>query len=137
MSLLRGRRYNRAKQTHGGEREASGQNAHMLRTAEQLAEQHGVDEKTIRRDGKFAEACERFGIAYDTALQASRVSSAFESCIRIQDLTFAHHHARDTARVAEAFSSEDRSSLLDWTHHRVVANHPQAKSSTSTTSHFS
>ena len=50
--------------------------------------------------GKLAEACELFGIAYDTAKQAARVSSAYERCNRI-------HH-------------------LDWTHHNVVANHPQA-----------
>jgi site-specific DNA-methyltransferase (adenine-specific)/site-specific DNA-methyltransferase (cytosine-N4-specific) len=51
--------------------------------------------------GKLAEACERFGIAYDTALQASRVSAAFpKSCMRIQDLTFNHH--------------------------QLVANHPQS-----------
>jgi N6-adenosine-specific RNA methylase IME4 len=51
--------------------------------------------------GKLAEACERFGIAYDTAAQAVRVAAAFpESCMRIQDLTFNHH--------------------------QLVANHPQA-----------
>ena len=51
--------------------------------------------------GRLAEACERFGIAYDTAAQATRVSAAFpESCMRIQDLTFNHH--------------------------QIVANHPQA-----------
>jgi ParB family chromosome partitioning protein len=61
MSLLRGRRYNRTKKTHGGERQASGQNVH-LKTAESLAAEHGVDEKTIRRDGKFAEAVEALGI---------------------------------------------------------------------------
>jgi len=50
--------------------------------------------------GKLDQACDRFGIAYDTALQASRVSAAFESCVRTQDLSFEHH--------------------------RIVANHPQA-----------
>jgi site-specific DNA-methyltransferase (adenine-specific)/site-specific DNA-methyltransferase (cytosine-N4-specific) len=50
--------------------------------------------------GKLAEACERFGISYDHAAQAVRVSSAFESC--------------------------DRSQLLTWTHHFAVANHDQA-----------
>lgn len=50
--------------------------------------------------GRLAEACERFGIAYDTAAQATRVAAAFESCVRTQDLTFEHH--------------------------RIVANHPQA-----------
>jgi len=50
--------------------------------------------------GKLAEACERFGISYDHAAQAVRVASAFESC--------------------------DRSQHLTWTHHHVIANHPQA-----------
>jgi hypothetical protein len=61
MSLLRGRRYNRTKKSHGGEREASGQNVH-LKTAESLAVEHGVNEKTIRRDGEFAAAVETLGI---------------------------------------------------------------------------
>lgn len=50
--------------------------------------------------GKLAEACERFGIAYDTAAQATRVAAAFESCTRVQDLS--------------------------WKHHQEIANHPQA-----------
>lgn len=61
VSLLRGRRYNRTKQGHGGERGASGQNVH-LKTAESIAAEHGVNEKTIRRDGEFAEAVETLGI---------------------------------------------------------------------------
>jgi phage N-6-adenine-methyltransferase len=62
MSLLRGRRYNRTKKQ--GERTdiTSGQNVQKLTTAESLAAEHGVDEKTIRRDGKFAEAVETLGI---------------------------------------------------------------------------
>jgi N6-adenosine-specific RNA methylase IME4 len=51
--------------------------------------------------GKLDQACERFGIAYSTAAQATRVATAFpESCNRLQH--------------------------LDWTHHYVVANHEQA-----------
>lgn len=57
MSLLRGRRYNRTKKTHGGQRESSPQNDD-LKTAERLAQQHGVSKATIERDGKFAEAVE-------------------------------------------------------------------------------
>jgi 16S rRNA G966 N2-methylase RsmD len=41
--------------------------------------------------GRLAEACERFGIAYDTAAQAVRVAAAFESCSRLQHLSFNHH----------------------------------------------
>lgn len=62
MSLLRGRRYNRAKKDVGRP-EGNADNLSTLRTAEKLAEQHGVDEKTIRRDGKFAEAVEVLGMA--------------------------------------------------------------------------
>lgn len=50
--------------------------------------------------GKLDQACERFGIAYDTAKQATRVAAAFERCSRL-------HH-------------------LDFGHHQTVANHPQA-----------
>ena len=57
MSLIRGRRYNRLKKTKaeagsiGGA--STGQSDQCL-TSERLAEEHGVSEKTIRRDGKFA-----------------------------------------------------------------------------------
>ncbi len=63
MRLLRGRRYNRAKKAHGGtganQYVQSGQNDHSAKTAERLASEHGVTERTIRRDGKFAEEVER------------------------------------------------------------------------------
>ena len=66
LSLIRGRRYNRAKRKQGGtganQYEQTGQNVQSAMTAEVLADQHGVDEKTIRRDGKFAEAVEALGI---------------------------------------------------------------------------
>lgn len=64
MSLLRGRRYNRIKPKQGGtganQHEQSGQNVQSARSA--LAAEHGVNEKTIRRDGEFAEAVETLGI---------------------------------------------------------------------------
>jgi phage N-6-adenine-methyltransferase len=59
MSLLRGRRYNRTKKP-GRPSEKPGQNVRV--SAEVLAAEHSVDEKTIRRDGKFAEAVETLGI---------------------------------------------------------------------------
>ncbi len=55
-SLLRGRRYNRTKKQHGGERESSAQNEHLPKTAEALATRHGVSRETIKRDGQFAAA---------------------------------------------------------------------------------
>lgn len=54
-SYLRGKRYQAEKQSQGGDR-ASGQNVHLPKTAEKLAEEYDVDEKTIRRDEAFAEA---------------------------------------------------------------------------------
>ena len=59
MSLLRGRRYNRLKRQDGGhgDQKSVGQNVRP-KAAESLAQQHGVDERTIRRDGQFAQAVE-------------------------------------------------------------------------------
>lgn len=74
MSLLRGRRYNRTKKAEHdggkGKTRSGGQNVHQSTTAESLAAQHGVDEKTIRRDGKFAEAVEVLGLQSEIAAGA-------------------------------------------------------------------
>lgn len=51
-SLLRGRRYNRSKQTGFRQNDGNAQ------TAERLAVQHGVSSRTIERDGSFADAVE-------------------------------------------------------------------------------
>jgi N6-adenosine-specific RNA methylase IME4 len=53
FSYFIGRKYERIKRSHGGAREASGQNDH-LKTATAVAEQHGVSEKTVRRAGDYA-----------------------------------------------------------------------------------
>ena len=59
IKVYRGERYNAEKASHGGwdrvER-PSGQNVHLEKTAERIAQEFGVDEKTIRRNGKLAEA---------------------------------------------------------------------------------
>lgn len=65
MSILRGRRYNRTKGSHGGKREASAQFAHLTKTSETLAEEYNVNQATIRRDGQFAAAVETLGIEQD------------------------------------------------------------------------
>ena len=59
MSLLRGRRYNRRKTAHGGSRNSRGQNVPLKKTSEKLAEEHGVTDRTIKRDGQFASAVDR------------------------------------------------------------------------------
>jgi hypothetical protein len=58
MSLLRGRRYNRLKKTYSeaGSMKGALDKMSEASTAQTLADQHGVTEKTIRRDGQFAEA---------------------------------------------------------------------------------
>ena len=43
--------------------------------------------------GKLAEACERFGIAYQTAANGVRVCKAFESSRRREELTFGHYES--------------------------------------------
>jgi hypothetical protein len=63
MSLLRGRRYNRTKKANDGSRgNQHTQPTDKMSTAEALASEHGVNEKTIRRDGEYAQAVETLGI---------------------------------------------------------------------------
>lgn len=59
------------------------------------------DRKGYVERGKHAEACERFGIAYQSAKDAAWVAATFPE-------------------------RSDRSDLLEWTHHRVAAGHDQA-----------
>ena len=61
FKLVLGRRYNRSKKTHGGDRKSSDQNDHLIhheKTAEKLAKEHGVSAPTVRRAGKLAEEIE-------------------------------------------------------------------------------
>lgn len=53
-----GRRYNRAKKAHGGDRksEESRDQFEPLKTAEKLATEHGVSPATVKRAGQYAEA---------------------------------------------------------------------------------
>lgn len=53
FSYFRGTKYNRLKDSHGGKREASGQNVY-LKSMDKLAEEFKVSNKTIQRDEKFA-----------------------------------------------------------------------------------
>lgn len=52
--LALGRRYNRTKKAHGGDRKSKAQ-SEPLNTAEAIAEEHGVSRETVKRAGKFAE----------------------------------------------------------------------------------
>ena len=59
FTLLLGRRYNRAKKSHGGARGASPQSGDLKRTAQRIADEHGVSKNTVERAGKFAESVEK------------------------------------------------------------------------------
>ena len=65
-SYLRGLRYKREKQPHGGDRKSSDQNEH-LKTAGRLAAEYNVGQSTIRRDGEYAEAIDRIAQVSPTA----------------------------------------------------------------------
>ena len=81
MSLVRGRRYNRLKLQHGGDRRANGSSGHFghLKTGRQLSEELGVPERTIRRDGAFAGAVDRLGIERDVA--AGKLAATREAVV--------------------------------------------------------
>ena len=76
VALIRGRIYNRSKKAHGGQKPGGkGQSDPSLSTAETLAPKLGVSEKTLKRDGAFAEAVEKLDLAADVAagkVEASR-----------------------------------------------------------------
>ena len=79
--LLLGRRYNRAKKSVGGDgtnqhTEERGQIDHKARTAEKLAKEHGVTEKTVRRAGRFQAAASTLGIEKEIASGKVKASAA-------------------------------------------------------------
>jgi len=79
--LLLGRRYNRAKKSEHdggkGKERSGGQNVHHSeKTAEKLAKEHGVDEKTVRRAGQFQAAAEKLGIEKEIAAGKVKATEA-------------------------------------------------------------
>jgi hypothetical protein len=72
-SLLRGRRYNRAKKTVGKPAGIKLAQSEPISTADKLAAQHGVSRETIKRDGQFASAVEKLSaVKPDIAAAVSR-----------------------------------------------------------------
>ena len=67
--LLLGRRYNRAKKAEGGRADRTFGEGKLStpKTAEKLAREHGVDEKTVRRAGQYQAAAEKLGIEKEIA----------------------------------------------------------------------
>ena len=70
-ALLQGKLYNFHKKKVGapsGNENASnqsGKSCHIVKTSQQIAAQTGTSEKTVRNNGKFAEAVELLGIESD------------------------------------------------------------------------
>jgi len=81
MSLTRGRRYNRAKGQHGGDRRGGVSRAQgdPLKTADRLAREHGVSPPTIKRDGQYAEAVDRLGIQQKVA--SGQVTASWQDVV--------------------------------------------------------
>ena len=73
-SILRGRRYNRTKKANDGSRgnqyTMAKEEVAVAKTAETIAQQHGVSERTIRSDGKKAEAIEKLKATNPEAAKA-------------------------------------------------------------------
>ncbi len=74
--LLLGRRYNRAKKAAHRPDNVEKVTALPERTAERLAKDHGVSEKTVRNAGKFQEAAAKLGIEKDIAAGKVKATEA-------------------------------------------------------------
>jgi hypothetical protein len=78
MSYFRGAEYTLLKEPRGGKREsmAKGQTDPLPSTAAKLAAKYGVSEKTIKRDGRFAEAIDQIVAEYgDPEIQRKLLSA--------------------------------------------------------------
>ena len=61
ISYFRGKLHEKTKQRHGGDRKSNGHNVQLISTAQAIAQEYGVDEKTIRRDADYAKAIDTIG----------------------------------------------------------------------------
>jgi hypothetical protein len=80
-SLLRGRRYNRAKKPKGGDLKPVPQTVGVI-TAETLALQHGVCQANIERDGEFTTTVEKVS-AVDPKTEAKVVHGKAPSKVAV------------------------------------------------------
>lgn len=78
--------------------------------------------------GKLDAAVKKFGISYNTAAQAARVSRAFQSCLRRQDLGW--HHHKEVANHPNApellqWASQEKATVKQLREHKREASEPQ------------
>lgn len=97
-TMLRGRRYNRIKKSHGGARISSAQNE-PLKTAEKLAEQYGVSRETIKRDGQFAAAVDKAKAVVPDIEQAIMTGKAPPKKDVIKAAQMLEDHPKEAAAV--------------------------------------
>jgi pyruvate/2-oxoglutarate dehydrogenase complex dihydrolipoamide acyltransferase (E2) component len=116
--LLLGRRYNRAKKADNSRpgndnasKERGGQNVHREKTAEKLAREHGVDEKTVRRAGQFQAAAEKLGIEGDIAAGKVKASEA------------------DVVKAAKTLPAKPTREQVEEAREEVVADRPRRRAS--------
>lgn len=111
--LLLGRRYNRMKKAQGapqGNKNAtkqSSQNGNFVKTAERIAQEHGVNQATVRRAAKFAEEVEKTPELSEYARAVGRGQSTISEYV-------------SAARVLENLSV-DRHLLLDKYKHLAAS----------------
>lgn len=103
-SYLRGRQYRARRQGHGGARNSSPQNADLKRTAERLADEHGVHRATIERDASFSEAVDR--LADVCGMEVRRSILGPDNFLTKQAVhRLAQCATTDPGRVQDAFQS--------------------------------
>lgn len=111
--LLLGRRYNRAKKAEGGRSDRNFGEGKLStpKTAEKLAREHGVDEKTVRRAGQFQAAAATLGIEKEIA--AGKVK-ATES---------------EVVKAAKALPAKPTREQVEKAREEVVADRPKRRAS--------
>ena len=115
--LLLGRRYNRVKRNAGGQEgntNAAKNEAEKVttsKTAERLAKEHGVTEKTVRNAGKFQAAAEKLGIEKEIASGKVKASEA------------------DVVKAAKTLPAKPTREQVKKAREEVVADRPKRRTS--------
>ena len=79
-SYYRGKLYESRKLNHGGDRKSKGQNVLLKTTAEKIAEEYGVTDKTIKRDAEFSKAVDK--VAEKVGKEAKNINKVMNSSVQ-------------------------------------------------------
>ena len=118
FTLLLGRRYNRAKKAHGGDRksEESRDQIDPLKTADKLAKEHGVSPATVKRAGQYAEAIatvEKAIPGYLHAVTATRQAVVKAAALIEKSPERAAEILSGTKSMADAKREERRAEIVE------------------------